>query len=392
MYYLRTGNGHRGENDVRRYAFMITAGACAMATASAQELVVDLDETYAAYHAESRMALGDEDEFTAGLAAADFDGDGDLDLFVANGRHWPQQDEVWFNSGGGVFVEVAPVGKRKATAYGACPGDYDNDGDIDMVVARDQLAPVLYINDGHGDFSGETEFGRAGPARDCASADFDGDGRLDVALSARGASGYVVYGPLAKKPGKPYDLAEGFMVGVAAGDLDGDGRPDLLYANRGGPTLTFARNLGKREFAEAVQVSSLERQSRSAQTVDMDGDGDLDIVAAVIDGANVVVMNDGGAFDRIIEIGPQSEESYSVAIGDFNQDGRPDALIGNIGDDAIVLNTAEGFERVVLEGTGGNTYALVVGDMQGDGLPDFVLGNSLANNRMFWLFEPDEQD
>ncbi len=377
-----------------RFYFFVTTVACMLAapSASAQELVISLGKELAAYHVEARMALGADDDFTAGLALTDFDGDGDLDLFVANGRHWLQQDEVWFNNGEGKFVEVALVGKRKATAYGVCPGDYDRDGDMDVVVARDQLAPILHLNDGNGNFSKEVEFGRAGPARDCAMADFDSDGNLDVILSARGAAGYVVYGPLTMKPSKPHDLAKGFMVGVSAGDLDGDGKTDLLYTNRGGPTLTYARNLGERDFAEAVPISPLKKQSRSAHTADIDGDGDLDIVVAIIDGANAIVMNDAGAFDRIIKIGPEDEETYSSAIVDFNGDDRADILIGNDGDDAIVLNLSEGFIRVALTGSGGDTYGLAVGDVNGDGLQDFVLGNSLSKNRLFWLINPDEQD
>lgn len=361
----------------------------AFGSAAAQEIEVFLDDKYVAYHVPGRMTLGAEDEYTAGVAFADFDGDGDPDLFAANGRHWPGRNELWFNNGAGRFPEAGEAGARKATAYGVCPRDYDNDGDVDVVIARDQLKPVLYLNDGKGNFPEQVEFGRSGPARDCAAADFDGDGAPDIAFTARGAKSYVVFGSL-RMDRPPYDIVAGFSVGVTSADLDGDGQQDLLFTNRGGATLTFVRNKGGRTFEEGRPLSSLELQSRSARAVDVDGDSDLDIAVAIVDGANVVVMNDDGAFDRLVDIGPEDEESFSIAAADFNKDGRPDLLVGNIGDDAVVLNLPSGYKRVLIPGSRGNTYAVAVADVNGDGLPDFVLGNSLSPNLLFWTAEADE--
>ena len=358
--------------------------ALANVGAMAQSPEIKLDDDFDVMHQPSRMQLGSAEEYTAGMALVDFDSDGDLDLFVANGRHWPGQNEVWFNNGAGKLLEVAHVGTRKATAYGVCPGDFDGDGDVDVIVARDHLKPVVFLNDGDGAFPIKTPFGRIGPARDCSAGDFDNDGGLDVALTARGASAYVVFSPLSSTRSEIVDVATGFIVGVSNADFDGDGNLDLLFANRGGHTLTLVRNSGARTFEHSMPISQLKLQSRSAQPADMDGDGDVDIVVAVVDGANVVMLNDNGDFKRAIEIGPDSEESYSILPRDFNGDGRLDLLVGNIGDDAIILNRPSGYKRIKLTGSDGDTYALATGDVNGDGIPDFVLGNSLAPNKVYF--------
>ncbi len=368
-----------------RLPILLSVMALSNFAALAQEFRTQLDDNVDAYHNPARMFLGTADDFTAGLALTDLDGDGDLDLFVANGRHWPGQNEVWFNNGAGKFMEVANVGTRKATAYGVCPGDFDADGDIDIVIARDQLKPIILFNDGTGNFPEQNEFGRLGPARDCSAGDFDDDGVLDIALTARGASAYVVFGPLSSTASAPVDVADGFIVGVSNADFDSDGDLDLLFAHRGGHTLSLVRNNGQRTFEEPVSLSGLKLQSRSAMPADMDNDGDSDIVVAIVDGANVVVMNDNGSFDRIVEIGPDNEVSYSIRAADFNGDGRTDLLVGNFEDDAVILNLPSGYQRVPLTGSKGDTYVLAVGDVNADGSPDFVLGNSLSPNKLYFI-------
>ena len=89
------------------------------------------------FRASNRTVLGLGEELTGGLTFADIDGDGDLDVLVANGRHWPQQDEVFINAGRGRFTVSMDLGDRRATTYALPAGDLDGDGDIDFVTADD---------------------------------------------------------------------------------------------------------------------------------------------------------------------------------------------------------------------------------------------------------------
>ena len=91
---------------------------------------------------------------TAGIAIGDLDGDGDLDLVFANGRHLPEKDLVFSNDGWGTFSAKREIGDRADPSYGAALGDLDGDGDLDLVVANDVGAPsFVYLNDGHGNFA-----------------------------------------------------------------------------------------------------------------------------------------------------------------------------------------------------------------------------------------------
>jgi hypothetical protein len=127
-----------------------------------------------------------EDHRSADISLADMDGDGDLDVVLANGRHWAQQDYIFFNSGNGKLLEAAPLGDRKAASYTVQVGDLDGDGDGDAVVVRDMLPVLVFLNDGQGSLTLLDELSdSAGPARSADLVDLDDDGALDLVVVTR---------------------------------------------------------------------------------------------------------------------------------------------------------------------------------------------------------------
>src|SRR5215510_8443491 len=153
------------------------------------------DGTFTAVPAKSRIAS--ECGPALGVTAADFDGDGWVDLFVANDS---QPNQLWINQHDGTFkntalaagVALTAEGKAEAS-MGVDAGDFDNDGDDDLFITEQNgEGHNLYVNDGHGAF--EDQSARSGLARaslgftgfGTAWFDFDNDGWLDL-LTVNGA-------------------------------------------------------------------------------------------------------------------------------------------------------------------------------------------------------------
>lgn len=371
---------------------MVLGAACAFALAQsalADRLVTEISPTRAFSHVEEFDWFGGEDDFSAGISFADFDGDGDLDIANVNGRHWPVADLLLLNNGKGRFPIAAEIGPWRTTGYGGCPVDIDNDGDMDLLVPRDWLPVGVFRNDGTGRMAEAGSIGVAGHARSCATADLNNDGVADLVIADRGGASFLAYGPLSPSV-ETHSLAAVHAVGVSTGDLNGDGQADIVFALRGGATLAilFAGDSG---YSAPVLVGSDELQSRSVALADWDGDGDLDLVTAILTGANRVFLNEDGGFTRSVLLGPEEEVSAGVRVADLDGDGRPDAVFANEGPNAVLMNGPEGFSRTELPGDE-DTYDLDLGDLNGDGLPDIGFANSDTQNTLFYLIPTGDSE
>jgi enediyne biosynthesis protein E4 len=215
-----------------------------------------------------------------GASTADFNGDGWIDLFVANDE---QENQLWINQHDGTFsntalpagVALGPNGERKAN-MGVDAGDFDNDGDEDLFVTElINQGSSLYVNDGSGVFEERsTQLGVRRPSLPftgfgAAWIDVDNDGLLDV-LSVNGDVNQNVKRlsrrddpfPLGQRKllfrnvgGRFEDATEHaggvFQVeeasrGAAFGDIDNDGDIDVLVGNGAGRTRLLINNIGNR--------------------------------------------------------------------------------------------------------------------------------------------------
>ena len=222
------------------------------------------------------------------LAWGDYDGDGDLDLLVAgtadNGV--TGQTRLYRNDGSGVFSEVGAglPGVYKGAVAG---GDYDNDGDVDLALTgygSGGPLSAIYRNDG-GTFL-EIPAGLPGVYESAVAwSDYDNDGDLDLLLAGRtGASTYITRLYRNDGGGVFSDVGAGLTgvhVGaVAWGDYDADGDPDLVLTGRTGGTTYVSklyRNDGGGAFTE-VPAGLVGLEYSSAAWGDYDADGDLDIL------------------------------------------------------------------------------------------------------------------
>ncbi len=279
-----------------------------------------------------------------GVDLGDVDRDGDLDILIGRGRHWPTPSLVYSNTGYGNFYGPRPLEGRDERTAVALLGDVDRDGDLDAVLLSEQGQHTVHLNDGFGTFVPASRFGTGREfVQDGGLSDVDRDGDLDVVMAIRGSSSAVY---LNNGSGVfPNRLAVGRENGgsftVAIADFNGDGRVDLALAGREPSATEHAvflqdstgRFTMRLPFGDTLDAVSALRPG------DVDGDGDIDLVVGLIGrrtgagdeiGArNHVLFNDGrGRFGRRIDFGP-ADQTFDIALGDIDGDGDLDAAVVN---------------------------------------------------------------
>jgi hypothetical protein len=233
----------------------------------------------------------------------DYDGDGDLDLFVTNGYDVSaeaptgQPNRLYRNDGLGAFVEITTgaLATAEGISSGHTWGDYDNDGDLDVFITNQQdQNNFLFRNDGNDTFvpiDNVPQVTDGGHSYTAAWVDVDGDGWLDLFVANGGLSHAGVNGLYrGAGDGRFEKITEGDLVtdvaatcGIAWGDFDNDGDPDLFLASTGfAPPSNnnfFYRNEGGWAFTriENAPVVSDGSPSCAATWVDVDNDLDLDL-------------------------------------------------------------------------------------------------------------------
>jgi len=271
------------------------------------------------------------------LAWGDYDNDGDLDL-VFTGTDGAARIARLLRNDGGVFRDTA-AGLTGIDEGALAWGDYDHDGDLDLVMSGDSaIGPLTRLrrNDGGGVF---TNVAAGLPdLRDSALAwaDYDQDGDLDLILCGDSGSGFVTQ--LRRNDGSGVFTAVAtplpgvFDGALAWGDYDSDGDPDLALAgNTGSGRIAQIRRNDAGVFTDiAAGLPGFEWGTFA--WADYDSDGDLDLVFAGFDGTGSVTQlrrNLGGVFTHINSGLPVMERG-AFAWGDVDHDGNPDLALAGI--------------------------------------------------------------
>lgn len=344
-------------------------------------------------------SLGAGSELTASVSLGDVNGDGALDVVVANGRHWPGQNRVYLNDGRAAFTLARRLGEEEAGTYAVPLADFDGDGDLDVAVGNDRTRNLVFLNDGRGRFEAGATFGTASSTRSLTLADLNGDGHTDILVVNRGRRNFIFQGDGVGSfgSGTPFGSGDDSTIDVAAADLDDDGDLDLVLANRDGGANTIHWNdAGSLERATGYGTGSDE--TRGVAVGDVDGDGHPDIVAANIGEGNAVYFGDAaGGFERSLPFGPRDDQSYAVRLADLDLDGDLDIIVANVGArNAVYFNRvaeaagrgagagrSPGFDEFRFGCEDCATYGVAVGDLNGDGFPEIVTANSGAPNGVF---------
>jgi hypothetical protein len=225
------------------------------------------------------------------LVAGDWDGDGDLDLAAANSGdsvvNILRNDGVVGNQ---IIFAVAGTVSGQTNVHGLAAGDWDGDGDLDLAAANYGASSVdILRNDGTvglqiiftvaGTVSGQTN------VEGLAAGDWDGDGDLDLAAANSGNSTVSVL----ENDGSGGFTEAGTVSGqtnvqaLVAGDFNGDGILDLAAANFGASRVDILRNdgvVGNQIIFTVIDTVSGQTNVFGLAAADLDGDGDLDLAAA----------------------------------------------------------------------------------------------------------------
>lgn len=336
-----------------------------------------------------RWLLGTETKLSASVRLGDLDGDGDLDVAVANGRHWPQQNFLLFNQAAGRFNVQRPLGIDRRTSYATELADLDGDGDLDVAVGNDMAPNQVFINDGRGQFVAGSKFGSLSSVRSLTLADVDGDNDIDVLATSRGRPNqiYLNDGQSNFSAGIRFGEADDSTIDVAVGDLDGDGDLDFALANRDRQQNFCVFNDRDLTFNRRVPFGSGSDETRALAIGDMNGDGKLDLIAGNIGQSNGVFLADGGAWKDFSPFGRTDGRTYALSLADLDNDQDLDVVVGNVGQpNAAFFNAGDGktFTEVRFGAEDGATYGIDLGDLDQDGFVDVVTANSGATNRVYF--------
>ena len=318
--------------------------------------------------------------------AADFNGDGKLDLAVVN--ETDNTVSILLGKPDSSFAAHVdyPVGNSPVAIVAA---DFNGDGKVDLAVANSGANTVsILLGNGDGTFAAQAVYPTGSKPVGVVAADFNGDGKVDLALvnTWDGTVSILLGNGDGTFSAEPAIAVMYDPVAISTGDFNGDGKVDLITGNSNpsapeAQSVTVLLSKGDGTFTRVDTATELGPDSIAVG--DFNNDGKLD------------VMINGGIFSQFLQgVGDGTFDPSPVVIlltyienfnaptvveGDFNRDGKLDLLVSGPYTTGILLGKGDGtFEWGPHPGQNLG-LALLTADLNGDGVPDVVLGSSTNN-------------
>ena len=352
-------------------------------------------------HFDRVVLLEPTSETSANIHIGDVNGDGNLDVVLAKGRHWPLVDRVLLGDGRGGFPSAYDLGPASDRTYSGNLVDLDGDRDLDVVISNDTPDPKrIYLNDGKGRFREAGTYGRAEwSTRNAEVADVNGDSRPDIIVANRTAperaGNYVC---LNEGEGKfPQDcllFSKESATTITAADLNRDGAVDLIVPHRDRGQSQIYLNSGSRPAPtfRRVPFGPADAAIRMSRATDLDRDGSIDLVAIDEKRGLFAFFGQGGpVMSAPVPIGERGRTPYALAIADLDLDGAPDIIVGHVKAPSTVFfnnGTGRTFTPVDFGDGSGTAYGFDIADLDGDGRPDIAVARSDAPNAVFFATRP----
>jgi hypothetical protein len=315
------------------------------------------------------------------ITSADFKGNHIQDIAVAEGGSGPG---ILIGKGDGTFTLEANTAVTGGTGTIALSGDFNGDGKADLYFTGNNSSGLVLFGNGDGTFGPPvdlTQFQQVGFVA-AGVGDFNNDGRSDLV-----SLNYLSFDVLLGQSNETFKLLTTTLdslqssIAPAIGDFNKDGRLDMITAGittmqvllgNGDGTFTVGRNINTQ-----IPGSDSLCGPVAFATADLDGDGNLDVVAPIscANVAEIFYGNGDGTFQDPVVL-PLEQGYGQVLIADLNGDHLPDLIFSNQSIIAIIHNAgnrAYSAETHYLAGTVGN---IVVQDLNGDGFPDLVVASS----------------
>jgi len=290
---------------------------------------------------------------TYGVAVTDVNNDGRADVVTAN--EYSNNVSVLLGTGTGTLGTATTYSTGTSTnPFGLAVGDINNDGLVDIVTANTYFTSSgnstvgVLLGNGNGTFGAPTAYplGTGNGARGVTLADLNKDSRLDIVVTDVN-NGIRVLLRLAAggfSPVATYSIGGAYPFFSAVSDINQDGNPDIVTA--GGGAVSLLTGTGTGTFSAASNYTSVSANIAGFALGDVTGDGRPDALVANRDASTISVLvgTAAGTFGSMVSYpsGGSNDQSFSLTLGDFNQDGKADVAVANTQNSrvGVLLNTA----------------------------------------------------